>query len=137
MNRYVLHRISVPVLPEVHIGTAWGLGRGELVKKGEGEVGILDDLEVIGQRVSRQHPLDGGDVCRIIVDGKDGQWGERCQSLHDQGSGVRFRPSHTRPVRETSRRTRRRWLADVAISILTLEYTSFGYGHPFWGSETP
>src|SRR5262249_11293614 len=110
-------------IEQENIGTSRGLG--ELAKKGEGMVGIVDDLEVIGQRVSREHPLDGGDVYRIIFDGKDGQWGEWCQSLHDRGSWVRFRSSHTRPVRETRRRTRLRGFSAASISVLTMEYTSF------------
>src|SRR5262249_45453388 len=110
-------------IEQENIGTSRGLG--ELVKKGEGMVGIVDDLEVIGQRVSRERPLDGVDVCRIIFDGKDGQWGERCQRIHDRGSWVRFRSSHTRPGSDPRRRTRLRWLSDASISILTMEYTSF------------
>src|SRR5262245_54229697 len=73
-------------IEQENIGTLRVHGLGELIKKGKGLVGILDDLEVIGQRVSREHPLDGVDVCRIIFDGEDGQRGERCQSIHDGGS---------------------------------------------------
>src|SRR5262249_20530131 len=73
-------------IEQENIGTAQVLGRDELVKKVERMVSILDDLEAIGQLVGSKNPLDGGDVCRIIFDGEDGQWVERCRSLHNRRS---------------------------------------------------
>ena len=97
---------QVAIEPQ-YLGASPVLRLGELVKKVEGVVGMLDDLEVIGQRVGREDPSEGGDVCRILFYGEDRQRGVWCRSLHDRISLVRaVNTSLTRAVGTICRRVR-------------------------------